>query len=74
MNLADAQNLADADVRWFSKIEEGRIMGFPLPGDHKVKYGGGAVFYPRRPIESPAAWFKAHYAKLRSLLRAEGMQ
>ena len=71
--LANAQNRPDAGVAWFSRPEEERIHSFPLPGEKKGKFGSTAIYYPRRPIENPGRWFAAHAAKLRSLLRAEGM-
>jgi hypothetical protein len=73
--LAEALKLPDANVRWFSKDEERRILAFPIPGEKKGgrDFGDTAIYYPRRPVESPTRWFADHAARLRSLERAEGM-
>jgi hypothetical protein len=71
--LAELQNWPEQDVGWFSQAEESRISAYKLPGESKRKFGGGATYYPRYPVESPAEWFKNHYAKLRGLELAAGM-
>ena len=74
MNLADMQNLPEAGVAGLSHEEERRIMAFPIPGELPRKYGGGATYYPRRPIENPGRWFADHRERLRNLEMAEGIR
>lgn len=73
VSLAAFQSWPDAGVKSFSQEEETRIMRYPIPGENKRPYGSSAIYYPRKPIESPSRWFANHTAKLLSLLRAEGM-
>ena len=72
--LAAVADLPDADVQWFTRDEELRIMAFRLPGERRRRFNGSAQYYPRRPVESPSEWFKRHHAKLRQLELAEGMR
>ena len=72
-SLAAAQELPDADVPWFTRSEEACIAAYPLPGKAKRKFGSGATYYPRRPVESPGRWFANNAVKLRGLMLAEGM-
>lgn len=73
-NLADCQLWPEAGVGWFSKAEETRIAELSRTGGMKRRFGPGALYYPRRPLEDPKKWWSDYWAKLRSLERAEGIR
>jgi len=79
MSLAWLLDLPEQDVPFFTREEERRIMEFEIPGeprwrDSNQQWGARATYYPRRPRENPARWFREHAMKLAALERAEGLR
>jgi hypothetical protein len=73
--LATIQLDPAVDVPFFSRGEEQRIHRFRIPGERGSRdFGDTAIYYPRRPVESPARWFADHAARLRGLELAEGIR
>lgn len=73
--LALFQELPDAGVKSFSKDEEKKVMALVIPGElrTKRKWGGGAIYYPKKPVVNVGQWFADHAARLRGLEAAAGM-
>lgn len=79
MSLAWLLELPDQDVPFFTREEERRIMEFKIPGEQRgcesdQRWGTRATYYPRRPRENPARWFREHTMKLAALERDAGLR
>jgi len=74
--LAEFQEWPDTGVTFFNAEEQRRISRFEIPGEDRTgrDYGDTALYYPRIPVEDPAAYRRAHAERLRSLERAAGMR
>lgn len=69
--LAEAQNWPDAEVPGFDHKERARVWAFKIPGERK--FSRGTLYYMKRPAIDIGKWYSDHEAKLRGMMKAEGL-